>query len=215
MKQAAFNREFRIVENFSVKHLINHSSDIKHSLCSVHAVCETMYWLAAVALEETPYFSIAEEGTVFRESADEFPLLSCLPRGNLHTHFLSCSMAIKATFCCMISQRHCYINTARGVWLGASIWKAMLRRSTANAGYDVQLSTWRISSGWQPHSTSDVTYRTTPGRPINAASLSSLSSHTSVVPPLWDLPKFGPISTDSVYWAGSHCTCSYRNHMFK
>lgn len=65
MKQAAFNREFRLVENFSVKHLINHSSDIKHSLCSVHAVCESMYWLAAVALEETPYFSIAKEETVF------------------------------------------------------------------------------------------------------------------------------------------------------
>lgn len=97
MKQAAFNREFRLVENFSVKHLINHSSYIKHSLCSVHAVCESVYWLAAIALEESPYFRIVKEGTDFGKNADKFPFISRLPTGNLHTHFLGCSMTKNTT----------------------------------------------------------------------------------------------------------------------
>lgn len=71
MKQAAFNREFRLAENFSAKHTINHSSHIKYSLCSTHIVCKSLYQLEAFAIEEISFF----------RTAADFPLVSVSPKG--------------------------------------------------------------------------------------------------------------------------------------
>lgn len=221
MKQAAFNREFRLVENFSVKHIINHSSDIKHLVCSVHAVCESVYWLAAVALEEIPYFRIAKKRSVVGKSADEFPLISCLPTGNLHSDFLGCSMATNATTGLLLHGIPMPLLHQQGKrWQPQPVVRSKQMESHAQEKHSQHWtwwasSPWRVSRDWQSHPTSAETYRITSGRPINTASLSSLSSDTGAAPPVWDLPKFGHVSTDGVYWAGSGCTCSYCNHMFK
>ena len=107
MKQAAFNREFRLAENFSVKHIINHSSHIKYSLCSIHVVCESVYRLAAFALEETPFFRSAKEGSVVQKIPSgvqlSFHSYLCLLMGNLlHTDFLGCNMPTNATTCLLL-----------------------------------------------------------------------------------------------------------------
>ena len=150
MKQAAFNREFRLAKNFSVKHIINHSSHIKYSLCSIHGVCKSVYWLAAVALEEASFF----------RSAAEFPLVSLFASGESSEHsllwndlmphpwvnisrmalgrfssltfWLAICQVPPPAFRCTASWCHRCINRARGdtpsMWSGASRRKAVLRR---------------------------------------------------------------------------------------
>lgn len=95
MKQAASNRELRLAENFFVKHIINHPSHPKYSLCTIHVVCESVYRPAVVALEETPFFRSAKK-EVFRRFLQESYL--CLLMGSLlHTDFLGCSTPTNAT----------------------------------------------------------------------------------------------------------------------
>lgn len=91
MKQAAFNREFRLAENFSIKHIINHPSHLKRSLCSFRVARESAYWLAAVAPEEATFFRSAKEGSVVRKSPSAvqlFPLVSAFANGESSPHWL-------------------------------------------------------------------------------------------------------------------------------
>lgn len=227
MKQAAFNRGFRLAENFSVTHIINHSSHIKYSLCLIHIVCESVCWLAAVALEEIPFFRSAKEGSVVPKIPSgvqlSFPSCLCLLMGNLlHTDFLGCKMATNATTGLLLHSIPVPLRQQGKRWHPQPVVGSKQEESHAQEkhshmlGSDVHPLHGGFSRDWQSHPTSDVTYRTTSGRPVDAVSLYSLSSDTSVVPPLMcDLPKFGHVSTDAVYSADSDCTCSYCNHMFK
>lgn len=223
MKQAAFNRECRLAENFSVKHIINHSSHIKYSLCSIHAVCESMCRLAAVALEETPFFSSAKEGSFAQKIPAgvqlSFHSYLCLLMGSLlHADFLDCNGPTNATTGLLLHGIPVPLLHQEGKRLTPPACgredaggKPCSGETRPHAGPWWASSARRVLKRLAIPPNSGVT-----GRPLNAASLYSPPSDSSVVPPLTcDLPKFEHVSTDAVYRADSDCTCSYCNRMFK
>lgn len=175
-------------------------------------------------LEETPFFSTAKEGSFAQKIPSgvqlSFHSYLCLLMGNLlHADFLFGLQCANKCHHGPFAARH---PGAAATPRGQKMTPPACGRQDAG-GKPCSGETRPHAGPWWASSARRVFKRLAippnsgvTGRRLDAASLYSPPSDSSVVPPLTrDLPKFEHVSTGAVYRADSDCTCSYCNRMFK